>query len=160
MFAEVQMLTPVVPTREFRFLRYCKKITAEKWATVDISFDVAEPDGHTSSTACKCLRKPSGCVIEEQTNGHCKVTWVEHNTCRNATVPSMYRAAAASGLTFGARRWVAALQLQCERMVFSVATNIPTRDSNGISIKTLTIDASQRVVTPGCTMMDYSCLQA
>lgn len=60
-----------------------------------------------------------------------QVTWVEHTTCRNAAVPSMYRSAAASGLAFGARRWVAALQLQCERMVFSVATNIPARDSSG-----------------------------
>ncbi|GJN17601.1 hypothetical protein PR202_gb04681 [Eleusine coracana subsp. coracana] len=131
MFAEVQMLTPVLPTREYRFLRYCKKLTAEKWATVDVSLDKVEHA--SSSTACRCLRKPSGCVVEEQTNGHCKVTWVEHTTCRNVTVPSMYRAAAASGLAFGARRWVAALQLQCERMVFSVATNIPTRDSNGVS---------------------------
>ncbi|KAK3165506.1 hypothetical protein QOZ80_1AG0034020 [Eleusine coracana subsp. coracana] len=127
MFAEVQMLTPVVPTREYRFLRYCKKVTAEKWATVDVSLDKVD------QASCRCFKKPSGCVVEEQTNGHCKVTWVEHTTCRNVTVPSMYRAAAACGLAFGARRWVAALQLQCERMVFSVATNIPTRDSNGVS---------------------------
>lgn len=45
----------------------------------------------------------------------------------------MYRAVTASGLAFGARRWVAQLQLQCERMVFWVATNVPTRDSNGVS---------------------------
>ncbi|TVU35032.1 hypothetical protein EJB05_16898, partial [Eragrostis curvula] len=133
MFAELQMLTPLVPTREFCFLRYCKKLGAEKWATVDVSFDKAEPGAQKSSTVCECLKKPSGCIIEEQTNGHCKVTWVEHTKCRSATVPSLYRAATASGLAFGARRWLAALQLQCERMVFSVATNIPTRDSNGVA---------------------------
>ncbi|XP_012701492.1 homeobox-leucine zipper protein ROC9 [Setaria italica] len=134
MFAEVQTLTPLVPTREFNFLRHCKKLTADKWAMVDVSVDDVEPEAQTtSSTACKCLKKPSGCVVEEQSNGRCKVTWVEHATCRNAAVPSMYRSAAASGLAFGARRWVAALQLQCERMVFSVATNIPARDSSGVA---------------------------
>ncbi|KAG2600881.1 hypothetical protein PVAP13_5KG554500 [Panicum virgatum] len=133
MFAEVQTLTPLVPTRELSFLRHCKKLTADKWAVVDVSVDNVEPDARTSSTASKCLKKPSGCVIEEQTNGRCKVTWVEHATCRNAAVPSMCRPAAASGLTFGARRWVAALRLQCERMVFSVATNIPARDSAGVA---------------------------
>jgi homeobox-leucine zipper protein len=67
-----------------------------------------------------------------------QVTWVEHATCRNAAVPLVYRPAAASGLAFGARRWVAALRLQCERMVFSMATNIPTRDSTGNSYLLLT----------------------
>ncbi|PVH38020.1 hypothetical protein PAHAL_5G151000 [Panicum hallii] len=129
MFAEVQTLTPLIPTREVHFLRHCKKLTADKWAVVDVSLEDVELDAQTSSTACKCLKKPSGCVIEEQTNGRCKVTWVEHATCRNAAVPLVYRPAAASGLAFGARRWVAALRLQCERMVFSMATNIPTRDS-------------------------------
>nr|CAB3478366.1 unnamed protein product [Digitaria exilis] len=133
MFAEVQMLTPLLPTRELHFLRHCKKLTADKWAVVDVSIDDVEPDAQTSSTPRKCLKKPSGCVIEEQTNGRCKVAWVEHVTCHNATVPPMYRSAAASGLAFGARRWVAALQLQCERMVFSVATNIPAMNSNGVA---------------------------
>lgn len=60
-----------------------------------------------------------------------QVTWMQHTRCRECAVPSMYRAVTASGLAFGARRWVAQLQLQCERMVFWVATNVPTRDSNG-----------------------------
>jgi homeobox-leucine zipper protein len=74
MFAEIQTLTPLVPTREFHFLRHCKKLTADKWAIVDVSVDDVEPEAQTSSTACKCLKKPSGCVIEEQTNDRCKVT--------------------------------------------------------------------------------------
>ena len=74
MFAEVQTLTPLVPTRELSFLRHCKKLTADKWAVVDVSVDNVEPDARTSSMVSKCLKKPSGCVIEEQTNGRCKVT--------------------------------------------------------------------------------------
>ncbi|KAJ1285499.1 hypothetical protein BS78_03G283800 [Paspalum vaginatum] len=136
MFAEVQTLTPLVPTREFRFVRHCKRLDADKWAIVDVSSDDSEPDAETSSsTLCVWMKKPSGCIVEEQTNGRCKVTWVEHATCRQrqAAVPSMYGTATASGVAFGARRWVAALQLQCERRVFSVATNIPSRDSNGVA---------------------------
>uniref|UniRef100_A0ACD5VKQ0 Uncharacterized protein n=1 Tax=Avena sativa TaxID=4498 RepID=A0ACD5VKQ0_AVESA len=132
MFAEVQTLTPMVPTREFWFARHCKKLAAEKWAVVDVSFDKTESGGGTSPPLARCWKYPSGCIIEEQTNGHSKVTWVEHTKLREpAAVPSTYRAVTASGLAFGARRWVAALQLRCERMVFSKATNVPTRDSNG-----------------------------
>ncbi|KAE8818730.1 homeobox-leucine zipper protein ROC9 [Hordeum vulgare] len=132
MFAEVQMLTPMVPTREFYFARYCKKLAAEKWAIVDVSFDKAEADVGTSPLV-RCWKDPSGCIIEEQANGHSRVTWVEHTRLRECAAPSMYRAVTAGGLAFGARRWVATLQLQCERMVFWVATNVPTRDSSGVS---------------------------
>lgn len=134
MFAEVQMLTPMVPTRELYFARYCKKLAAEKWATVDVSFDKADAGGMDPSPPARCWKNPSGCIIEEQTNGHSRVTWVEHTRRpESAGAPSMYRTVTASGLAFGARRWLATLQLQCERMVFSVATNVPTRDSNGVS---------------------------
>ncbi|OEL22453.1 Homeobox-leucine zipper protein ROC9 [Dichanthelium oligosanthes] len=159
MFAEVQMLTPLVPTRELNFLRHCKKLTADKWAVVDVSIDNTEPEAQTASTACKCLKMPSGCIVEEQTNGRCKVTWVEHNTCLNAVVPSMYRPAAANGLAFGARRWVAALKLQCERMVFSVATNIPARDSNGVATlagRRSVLKLAQRMTSSLCRVIGGS----
>lgn len=77
MFAEVQMLTPMVPTREFYFARYCKKLAAEKWAIVDVSFDKAEADvGASPLVRCWKNPFPSGCIIEEQANGHSRVTWM------------------------------------------------------------------------------------
>ncbi|XP_047052873.1 homeobox-leucine zipper protein ROC9 [Lolium rigidum] len=134
MLAEVQTLTPMVPTRELCFARYCKKLAPEKWAIVDASFGKAGGGADASSPVITSWKNASGCIIEEQTNGHSRVTWVEHAKHREpAVVPSTYRAVTASGLAFGARRWLAALRLQCERMVFSVATNVPTRDSNGVS---------------------------
>ncbi|KAL5221929.1 hypothetical protein ABZP36_026642 [Zizania latifolia] len=132
MFAELQTLTPVVPTREFYFARYCKKLTSERWAVVDVSVEKTEVDVH-ASLPVRCWKNPSGCIIEEQANGHCKVTWVEHTRCRRSAVPPVYRAVTARGVAFAARRWLSALQLQCERMVFAVATNVPTRDSSGVS---------------------------
>ncbi|KAM0896042.1 hypothetical protein ACQ4PT_023427 [Festuca glaucescens] len=134
MFAEVQTLTPMVPTRELCFARYCKKLAPEKWAIVDTSFGKAGGDADASSPVIRCWKNPSGCIVEEQTSGYSRVTWVEHAKCREpAAVPSTYRAVTASGMAFGARRWLATLRLQCERMVFLVATNVPTRDSNGVS---------------------------
>lgn len=71
MFAEVQMLTPVVPTREIYFVRYCKQLSAEKWAIVDVSIDNVEDN--IDASLVKCRKRPSGCIVEDKSNGHCKV---------------------------------------------------------------------------------------
>ncbi|XP_072969070.1 homeobox-leucine zipper protein GLABRA 2 [Typha angustifolia] len=131
MFAELQMLTPMIPTREFYFVRYCKQLSPEKWAIVDVSVDKIEET--IDASLVKCRKNPSGCIIEDQANGHCKVTWMEHIECQSSVVPTMYRPIVVNGLAFGARHWMATLQLQCERLVFFVATNVPTKDSNGVS---------------------------
>ncbi|XP_021627145.1 homeobox-leucine zipper protein GLABRA 2 isoform X2 [Manihot esculenta] len=142
MFAEVQMLTPVVPTREIYFVRYCKQLSAEKWAIVDVSIDNVEDN--IDASLVKCRKRPSGCIVEDKSNGHCKasiysswqssqVTWVEHLECQKSTVHTLYRTIVNSGLAFGARHWTATLQLQCERIVFFMATNVPTKDSTGVA---------------------------
>ncbi|XP_042497129.1 homeobox-leucine zipper protein GLABRA 2-like [Macadamia integrifolia] len=129
MFAELQMLTPMVTRREVYFIRYCKQFTAERWAIVDVSIDKVEEN----MDAPKCRKRPSGCIIEDNTNGHCKVIWVEHLECQKSTVHTMFRSIVNSGLAFGAKHWMATLQLQCERLVFFMATNVPTKDSIGIA---------------------------
>ncbi|XP_022721435.1 homeobox-leucine zipper protein GLABRA 2-like isoform X1 [Durio zibethinus] len=131
MFAELQMLTPLVPTREVYFVRYCKQLSAEQWAIVDVSIDNVEEN--IDASLVKCRKRPSGCIIEDKSNGHCKVTWVEHLECQKSTVHTLYRTVVNSGLAFGARHWMATLQLQCERFVFFMATNVPTKDSTGVA---------------------------
>ncbi|XP_022714992.1 homeobox-leucine zipper protein GLABRA 2-like [Durio zibethinus] len=131
MFAELQMLTPLVPTREVYFVRYCKQLSAEQWAIVDVSIDKVEEN--IDASLVKFRKRPSGCIIEDKSNGHCKVTWVEHLECQKSAVHTMYRTVVSSGLAFGARHWMATLQLQCERLVFFMATNVPTKDSNGVA---------------------------
>ncbi|GMN37203.1 hypothetical protein TIFTF001_006612 [Ficus carica] len=131
MFAELQMLTPMVPTREVYFVRFCKQLNAEQWAIVDVSIDKVEEN--IDASLVKCRKRPSGCIIEDKANGHCKVTWVEHLECQKSTVHTMYRAIVNSGLAFGARHWIATLQLQCERLVFFMATNVPMKDSIGVA---------------------------
>ncbi|XP_035548052.1 homeobox-leucine zipper protein GLABRA 2-like [Juglans regia] len=131
MFAELQMLTPMVPTREVYFVRYCKQLSAEQWAIVDVSIDKVEDN--IDASLVKCRKRPSGCIIEDKSNGHCKVIWVEHVECQKNTVHTMYRTIVNSGLAFGARHWMATLQLQCERLVFFMATNVPMKDSTGVA---------------------------
>ncbi|KAG8379968.1 hypothetical protein BUALT_Bualt07G0144700 [Buddleja alternifolia] len=135
MFAEIQMLTPMVATREVYFVRSCKQLSADRWAIVDVSVDKVEDN--IDASIQKCRKLPSGCIIEDKSNGHCKVTWVEHLECQKITVHALYRTIVNSGLAFGAKHWISTLQQQCERRVFQVATNIPTKDSTGNSSQTL-----------------------
>lgn len=61
-----------------------------------------------------------------------QVTWIEHLECQKSVAHSMYRGIINSGVAFGARHWMATLQQKCERFVFFLATNVPTKDSTGI----------------------------
>lgn len=56
---------------------------------------------------------------------------MEHLECEKVTVPALYRSLVNNGLAFGARHWMATMQLQLERIVFSMATNMPTKDCYG-----------------------------
>ncbi|TYK08556.1 multicellular trichome development class IV homeodomain-leucine zipper transcription factor [Cucumis melo var. makuwa] len=132
MFAEVQMLTPLVPTREMYFIRHCKQLDAEQWAIVDVSIENVE-DNNIDASLVKYRKRPSGCIIKDESNGHCKVTMVEHLECEKNKVHNLYRSIVNSGIAFGARHWMATLQLQCERFAFFMATNIPMKDSTGVS---------------------------
>ncbi|KAL0441519.1 UNVERIFIED_CONTAM: Homeobox-leucine zipper protein GLABRA 2 [Sesamum radiatum] len=113
------------------FCSILQKLGANQWAIVDVSVDNIEDNIEASLK--KCRKRPSGCIIEDKSSGHCKVTWVEHLECQKSMVHSLYRAVVNSGLAFGAKRWISTLQQQCERLVFLVATNVPTKDSNGVA---------------------------
>ncbi|XP_028756131.1 homeobox-leucine zipper protein GLABRA 2 [Neltuma alba] len=130
MFSELQMLTPMVASREVYFMRYCKQLKEEEWAIVDVSIDKVQDS--IESSLLKCRKRPSGCIIQDTCNGHCRVTWVEHIECEKSTVHTMYRSIVNSGLAFGARRWLATLQVQCQRLVFLMATNVPMKDCVGV----------------------------
>ncbi|XP_047159277.1 homeobox-leucine zipper protein HDG2-like isoform X2 [Vigna umbellata] len=123
MTAELQLPTPLVPTRESYFVRYCKQHSDGTWAVVDVSLDNLRP-----SPSARCRRRPSGCLIQEMPNGYSKVTWVEHVEVDDRGVHNLYKQLVSSGHAFGAKRWVATLDRQCERLASAMATNIPTVD--------------------------------
>ncbi|PSR95284.1 Homeobox-leucine zipper protein, partial [Actinidia chinensis var. chinensis] len=68
MTAEFHVLSPVVPTRESYFVRYCKQYVDGRWAVVDVSLDSLRPN-----PLVRCRRRPSGCLIQELPNGYSKV---------------------------------------------------------------------------------------
>lgn len=70
------MLTPMVPTREVYFVRFCKQLSADQWAIVDVSIDKVEDN--IDASLVKCRKRPSGCIIEDKSNGHCKVSTYLH----------------------------------------------------------------------------------
>ena len=69
MSMEFQVPSPLVPTRESYFVRYCKNNPDGTWAVVDVSLDSLRP-----SPVMKCRRRPSGCLIQEMPNGYSKVS--------------------------------------------------------------------------------------
>ncbi|KAG8046661.1 hypothetical protein GUJ93_ZPchr0008g13206 [Zizania palustris] len=124
MSMEFQVPSPLVPTRESYFVRYCKQHSSDgTWAVVDVSLDSLRP-----SPVLKCRRRPSGCLIQEMPNGYSKVTWVEHVEVDDSSVHNIYKPLVNSGLAFGAKRWVGTLDRQCERLASAMAINIPNGD--------------------------------
>nr|GMC77112.1 homeobox-leucine zipper protein HDG2-like isoform X3 [Ipomoea batatas] len=125
-YAEFQVPTPHVPTRYCYFIRYCKNLEGT-WAVVDVSLDHNNPVG-------LCRKRPSGCIIKEVPNGYTKVTWVEHVEVEDNEVHSnIYKPLVDSCIAFGAKRWVATLDRQCERMACTMATNISPTDNLAIA---------------------------
>lgn len=60
-----------------------------------------------------------------------QVTWVEHAEYDESTVHQLYRPLLSSGMGFGAQRWVATLQRQCECLAILMSSAVPSRDHTG-----------------------------
>ncbi|KAL9392709.1 hypothetical protein Peur_016629 [Populus x canadensis] len=158
MTAEFQLPSPIVPTRENYFVRYCKQHTDGTWAVVDVSLDSLRP-----SLLSKCRRRPSGCLIQELPNGYSKVVWVEHIEVDDRSVQNTYRPLVNSGLAFGAKRWVGTLDRQCERLASSMAINIPTGDLCVITTaegRKSMLKLAERMVMSFCTGVGASTAHA
>ncbi|KAF3524191.1 hypothetical protein F2Q69_00050455 [Brassica cretica] len=111
MYEEMEVLSPLVATREFCELRYCQQIEQGSWIVVNVSYHLPQLVSHSHS-----YRFPSGCLIQDMPNGYSKVTWVEHTeTEEKEPVNEMYREMVHKGIAFGAERWVTTLQRMCER---------------------------------------------
>ncbi|KAL1220430.1 Homeobox-leucine zipper protein HDG3 [Cardamine amara subsp. amara] len=127
MSAELQVPSPLVTTREIYFVRYCKQQAEGVWAVVDVSIDHLLPN-----IQLKCRKRPSGCLIQEIPSGYSKVTWVEHVEVNDAgAVYHMYKHLIFSGQAFGANRWLATLDRECERVASMVAIGFPTIEEPG-----------------------------
>ncbi|KAL2348904.1 hypothetical protein Fmac_002904 [Flemingia macrophylla] len=123
MYAEFQVLSPLVSTRETHFLRYCQQNADEgTWAIVDFPVDSFQQNFHPSYPRY-CIRS-SGCVIQDMPNGYSRVTWIEHAKVEEKPVHQIFCNYVCSGIAFGAQRWLGVLQRQCERVASLMARNI------------------------------------
>ncbi|KAK8664856.1 hypothetical protein V6N13_084629 [Hibiscus sabdariffa] len=158
MTAEFQVPSPLVPTRENYFVRYCKQHIDGTWAVVDVSLDNLHP-----GPISKCRRRASGCLIQELPNGYSKVIWVEHVEVDDRAVHNIYRPLVNSGLAFGAKRWVATLDRQCERLASLMASNILAGDPFVITSpegRKSMLKLAERMVTSFCTGVGASTAHA
>ncbi|MED6159058.1 hypothetical protein PIB30_038840 [Stylosanthes scabra] len=125
MQAEIQLLSPLVPVRQLTFLRFCKQHAEGVWAVVDASIDA----GHNFK------RLPSGFLVQDTPNGfsQANITWVEHSQYDESVIHQLYRPLITSGLGFGAPRWIATLQRQCESLAIHMSSSITSEDPTAIS---------------------------
>ncbi|XP_019709552.1 homeobox-leucine zipper protein ROC5-like [Elaeis guineensis] len=114
MHAELQVLSPLVPIHSIDFLRYCKQQAENVWAVVDVSIDCGNNYPPSAGTYMSCRRLPSGCIVQNMSNGYSKITWVEHTEYDESGVHPLYRPLLRSGLALGARSWVSSLRRRCE----------------------------------------------
>ncbi|XP_044465771.1 homeobox-leucine zipper protein HDG11 [Mangifera indica] len=155
-YEELQVLSPLVPTREFYILRYCQQIEQGLWAVVNVSYDFPQ-----FTSQCRAHRFPSGCLIQDMPNGYSKVTWVEHVEIEDITpIHRLYRDLIHSGLAFGADRWLATLQRMCERIACLLVSGTSTRDLGGVipspDGKQSMMKLAQRMVNNFCTSVSTS----
>ncbi|XP_044465562.1 homeobox-leucine zipper protein HDG5-like isoform X2 [Mangifera indica] len=123
MYAELQVLSPLVPTRETYFLRYCQQNIEEgTWAIVDFPIDGFHVNIQPSFSLYR--RRPSGCIIQDMPNGYSTVTWVEHAQVEEKPIHQIFSHFVYGGMAFGAHRWLGVLQRQCERVASLMARNI------------------------------------
>ncbi|RYR37589.1 hypothetical protein Ahy_A09g042464 isoform D [Arachis hypogaea] len=71
MHSEIQLLSPLVPIRQVRFLRFCKQHAEGVWAVVDVSVEIGR-DAANAQPFMSCRRLPSGCVVHDMPNGYSK----------------------------------------------------------------------------------------
>ncbi|PNT69551.1 hypothetical protein BRADI_3g57567v3 [Brachypodium distachyon] len=163
---ELHVMTPVVPTRELCFLRYCRQIEQGLWAVADVSVDLLQQRDHAAASRyygappqARARKLPSGCLIADMSNGYSKVTWVEHMETTEGDnknpINPLYRDLVLSGAAFGAHRWLAALQRACDRHACLVAASMPHRDIAAGGKRSM-MRLSERMVSSFCGSLSAS----
>ncbi|KAF1890676.1 hypothetical protein Lal_00013271 [Lupinus albus] len=129
MYADMHVLSPLVPSREFNFLRYCAQISDSVWVITDVSFDYLKEKTIPSNS----WRLPSGCLIKALLNGFTEVTWVEHvEVDDNIQTHSLYKDVVSTGIAYGAQRWLSELSRMSERLSSFVPNYIPCHDTGSV----------------------------
>ncbi|XP_055831125.1 homeobox-leucine zipper protein HDG11-like [Solanum dulcamara] len=161
MYEEQQVLSPLVPTRQLYFLRFCQQIERGSWAIVDVSYDITQENLYPPSS-CKVHKLLSGCLIQDMPNGYSKVTWLEHVEVEEekGSIHRLYRDLIYSGMAFGAERWLGSLQRLCERYACLMVSGNSSRELGGVipspEGKKSMMKVAQRMVSSFCASINPS----
>ncbi|KAH0748413.1 hypothetical protein KY290_027645 [Solanum tuberosum] len=109
----LQIISNVVHVHEIQFLHFYQKHAEGTWIIVDVYIDTIK-EGSEQYKIEKCRRLPSGCIIQDVSNGYSKVIWIEHMEYDEIFVHHLYRPFIRAGLGFGAQRWISSMQRQSE----------------------------------------------
>ncbi|MCO5602290.1 hypothetical protein L7F22_056419 [Adiantum nelumboides] len=152
MYAELQVLSPLLQSRQMYFLRYCKQTADKQWAVVDVSMDCLRDN--PPSCLLQCRRRPSGCIIQDMPNGLLQVTWLEHVEVDYHGANHSYLPFLSSGSAFGAKRWICALQRYCEDVGSLLVTNmLPAHELGVVN----TLEGRRAMLRLAKKMMDKYC---
>ncbi|KAM1966268.1 hypothetical protein ACFX15_046513 [Malus domestica] len=138
MYEEMHILSPLVLSGDFYFLRHCQQIELGTWVVTDVSYNFAKG---SFTRQPQSWRLPSGCMMEDMHNGYSKTQ-----------THQLYRDLICSSVAYGAERWIVTLQRMCERFhclmndcVFGVVT-LPEGKRSLMKL-------SQRMVKNFCGML-------
>ncbi|XP_040874362.1 homeobox-leucine zipper protein HDG11 [Glycine max] len=154
--AEMHILSHLVPSREFLFLRYCKQIEVGIWAIGDVSIDSST----YKTTVSHARRLPSGCLIQEKSSeGLCMVSWMEHvEVNEKMQTHNLFRDTICGNNAYGADRWVMTLERMCERFASYSAKTIPSCETGGVvrspDVKRNIMHLTHRMVKMFCGNLD------
>ncbi|KAL5811896.1 hypothetical protein ACOSQ3_026846 [Xanthoceras sorbifolium] len=134
MHQQMHILSPLVPMREFYFLRYCQQLELGLWVIVDVSYDWAKLENEDYPSISLAWKLPSGCMIQDLANGCSNVTWVEHvEVDDKIQTHRLYRdLICGSTSAYGAERWIVTLQRMCEKFAFVMMEPPHTHDLGGV----------------------------
>ncbi|XP_021762945.1 homeobox-leucine zipper protein PROTODERMAL FACTOR 2-like [Chenopodium quinoa] len=121
MSAEYHAPSPLLVTRQSCFARYCKELSSNTWAIVDISLESL-----IDNPLMNCKRRPSGCLIQGLPDGNTQVTWIEHTEAEIASVHPLFKSLVSSGIVFSAKQWVDTLSRQCQHLDMLIQYSLNT----------------------------------
>ncbi|XP_048328590.2 homeobox-leucine zipper protein ROC8 [Ziziphus jujuba] len=157
MYEQMHILSPLVAQREYYILRHCQQIEPGVWVIANVSYDCSINE---SVSPLRSWKLPSGCMIQEISNGCSKVTWVEHVEVDDKTqTHRLYRDLVCSSIAYGAERWIVTLQKMCERIACSLAESSPPCEFGVITLpegRKSIMKLSHRMVKNFCAILSMS----
>ncbi|XP_073128696.1 homeobox-leucine zipper protein HDG11-like [Henckelia pumila] len=159
-YEKIHILSPLVAPREFFLIRYCRQLNSNTWVMVDVSYDFIKELQEVAPT--RSWKLPSGCMVEDMSNGKSIITWIEHvEVDDKSSTNRLYRDLVLGCQAYGAKRWIVTLQRMCERFALSMGLTMASKhELEGVIQSTECrrnlMKLSHRMVKNFCEMLSMS----